>query len=129
MEKKLNWKPMACPDNKGRHPVHDYRYITEVIGDPEIEYGHDERSGNWSLVNGRILCKMRDIVDQKEVATLIAAAPELLAACKELLEALDNLAEKNSRDKCWNGMDTDKNGYCVCTHCKANRAIAKAEGK
>ena len=77
----------------------------------------------------KVIIGGRTVEEHRADANLIAAAPDLLAACKELLEALDNLAEKNSRDKCWNGMDTDKNGDCVCTHCKANRAIAKAEGK
>ena len=56
-------------------------------------------------------------------ARLIAAAPDLLEACKEGLQAMINMGGKD----CYNGMDTDENGDCVCTACKMKRAIAKVE--
>lgn len=72
------WHAQADPEWKGKHPYHDYRFIT--CGNPDIEsdeWMHDPSS--------YIIAKMTDCQNQKQNAQLIAAAPELLEACEALL--------------------------------------------
>jgi hypothetical protein len=92
---------MPCPDNAGKHPYHDHRWI--ATADAKVERGHDPRS--WGLESGELICQMRDGTPAN--ARLIAAAPELLALVRAWLL-------------------TDPHG----THSAACRAaIAKAEGR
>lgn len=52
----LPWKVMPCPDNAGKHPFHDNRWI--ATEDAHVERGHDPRS--WGLESGSLICEMRD---------------------------------------------------------------------
>ncbi len=81
------YKVMACPKNSGKHPLHDSRWI--VSGDAEVEWNHDETE--WRLKDGFLVCEMRDIQNQAEVAKLFSSAPELLAALEALLEDAEAL--------------------------------------
>jgi len=78
------WKIVADPDNKGKHPLHDNRYI--MTEDAEIEFGHDPRPGNWSLTTGGIICALRDQEKQAADARLIAAAPDMLETLKAVVD-------------------------------------------
>lgn len=57
-------------------------------------------------------------------ARLIVCAPELLAVIKEAKEVLLQLDSRHN-GKCYNPVETD----CLCTLCKINRIINKAESK
>lgn len=84
------WKVMADPDNAGKHPFHDRRWI--VSGNPEIEFGHDPRPHNWSIRNGSLICEMRDSAENN-AAFIVRAAnchEELLAALKDILGQVDH---------------------------------------
>lgn len=75
------WKVMADPNNVGRHPCHDNRWIASA--DAEVEFGYDPREGQWALRKGVLICEMRDhIAAPSANANLIAAAPDMLAALK-----------------------------------------------
>jgi hypothetical protein len=74
-----NWKILPCPINAGKHRYHDFRWI--VTEGTELELPQDG-SGDFTTVNGSLICKMRDVDPAN--ARLIAAAPELLAALKEI---------------------------------------------
>lgn len=80
------WSIMADPDKAGLHPLHDYRYI--VSGSTEIQHGYDTRDGQWSMVDGRIVCQLMDQESQPQDARLIAAAPEMLSALLSAYEVL-----------------------------------------
>ncbi len=78
-------KIMPCPVNGGRHTLHDHRYI--VTSNAEVEFSY-QMPKDWALSTGSIVCEMMDCVDQKEYATLFAAAPGLLEWSQKLLEEM-----------------------------------------
>lgn len=80
------WKVVADPVNKGKHPLHDSRYI--MTEDAETTFSEHVPT-EWALLKGSIVCRMTDIENQPEKAKLIAAAPELLDACKDCIKFLD----------------------------------------
>ena len=51
------WIIQADPDLKGKHPLHDCRFITTD------DFDFD---GNYN--NGSIICTLRDLEQQKEIA-------------------------------------------------------------
>lgn len=57
-------------------------------------------------------------------ARLIVCAPEMLAVIKEAKQVLLQLDSRHN-GKCYNQVETD----CLCTLCKINRIINKAESK
>jgi len=78
-----NWMVQADPDNVGKHPLHDNRFITtEGFSCDEIDAA------------GVIVCKMTDLGDQKQTALLISKAPELLRACRCALADLEGIMPK-----------------------------------
>ncbi len=107
------WKVMACPDNAGKHPYHDSRWI--VSANAEVERGHDERS--WGLSQGSLIAQMRDVDPVN--ARLIAAAPELLEALEVLLGKYNAVM---------GGDSLDPNRGKTIWEKRALAAIAKAKG-
>lgn len=76
----MKWRVNPDPDLKGRHPLHDSRYVTT---DHHWEDGR--HPGEWQLGEngeGSVICKLMDLSDQRACANLIAAAPELLETVK-----------------------------------------------
>ena len=63
------WHVEADPDNKGKHPYHDTRFITTGYGD------------NWQWI-----ATLSDHPNQAANARLIAAAPETAAERDQLRE-------------------------------------------
>jgi hypothetical protein len=57
------WVVQADPENKGKHPLHDHRFITTD------DYDFDDPHGF-----GVIICAMRDLKDQETIAKHIIAA-------------------------------------------------------
>ena len=60
-------------------------------------------------------------------ASLIAAAPDLLALCKLSLESLFSLGGEHYRGRGCFGSGV-QDGECMCTACQLRRVIARAEG-
>jgi hypothetical protein len=81
-EKTMNWKIMADPEHKGKHSLHDNRFIT--TGDCEFD-----KRGICS--SGSIICSLRDQPDQRADAVLLASAPEMRDCMIELSKALDSV--------------------------------------
>ena len=79
---KTNFSPkplrvQADPEWKGKHPLHDNRFITTGVHDIESdEFRYDPDS--------QIVCAMRDCQNQKQWAKLLAAAPSMLAVLKDV---------------------------------------------
>lgn len=65
------WTVQADPEWKGRHPLHDNRFI--VAGEHEIGSDEFERDPE-----SQIIAKMTDCQQQAANARLIAKAPEML---------------------------------------------------
>lgn len=95
----------ADPDWPGKHPYHKNRYITT-----------DDFNFNDEHTSGQIICKMRDLDNQAEMAHLFASAPALLEACKRFV--------KNS--PCKNHCKKDD---MTCDTQFAKKVIAAAESK
>lgn len=83
---------MADPDNAGRHPYHDSRWI--VTEGAQIERGHDDRS--WGIARhteGYLVAEMRDL-DPKLTAEIVRrfnAAPAQLEALQMMMRAFESL--------------------------------------
>ena len=91
----------------------DFVIISECQYDPIVVATVHELTGE------------HDIGDLAANATMIAAAPEMLAALERLRRASPYHIDTESCE-CGNGLDDSGN---VCEHIQANRAIAKAKGK
>ncbi len=93
-------KVVACPINKGKHPLHDSRYI--MTEDAEVQYSPNWRD-DWYLSQGSIVCKMTDIENQAKLAQAMAAAPKtkrdrdaLLDACKKAAPLVSTCIDANT---------------------------------
>lgn len=65
---------LADPEHKGKHPLHDSRWIaTEGSSFEEERY-----PGQWELDNGSLVAQMRDCEDQGQYARVMAAGPQML---------------------------------------------------
>ena len=78
---------MADPVNKGKHPLHDYRYV--VTSDAEVEFS-PQMPKDWGMSKGAIVCEMTDCQNQKDLAILFSEAPET----KDQLDKLRSLVSK-----------------------------------
>jgi hypothetical protein len=103
-------KVQADPEHKGKHPLHEHRFITTA--DCEFD------DSNLGVESGSIIAKMTDHENQKEYAQLFAAAPELLEACWKAIEIMckDNLHLRSAPE------------FAQAASILAT-AIAKAEGR
>ena len=130
-----HWKVMPDPLHKGKHPLHDSRWIVTV--DAKVEFS-PHVPGDWTLSSGSLVCRMTDLPHQDKAARLIAAAPELLTACEDIEDGPDNnCAEILLTDKYQQGlfcgledMDiTDRYDACMYGFNKAvERVVAWAQG-
>ena len=131
------WRVMADPDNAGKHPFHDRRWI--VSGSPEIEFGYDPRPHNWTIRNGSLICEMRDSVEDNAafIVRAVNSHDELLAALKNSLAVLmethkqargmwNELLASGFADKDLKMPNHDANLAAIE---KARAAIARAEGR
>ena len=82
------WKVEADPDNKGKHPYHDTRFITTGDG------------GNWQWI-----AKLSDHPNQAANARLIAACPDLIAALEKACYLIDS---GYLRDPDWESLDWEQ---------------------
>ena len=76
-----NWQVQADPEHKGKHPLNDSRYVTTEgmdMADPKAE--------------DHIICVMRDIPGQAEIANAIRLVPEMIVALKTVSPMFDSLA-------------------------------------
>ena len=65
---------LADPEHKGKHLLHDSRWIaTEGASFEEERY-----PGQWELENGSLVAQMRDCEHQAQLARLFAQAPQML---------------------------------------------------
>lgn len=91
------WRVEAHPILKGRHPLHDNRYIMTsdavIEKSPNADRWEGRSAGDWdlawSLSKGSIICEMRDTKHQANDAALIAACPDLYSALKNLVSFID----------------------------------------
>ena len=86
-----NWKVMADPVNKKLHPLHENRYI--VTENSKLYTWLTENELHWELSEGSIICKMRDLPDQKETAKHISKTPEYYKAIKLFLSGWDHFLD------------------------------------
>lgn len=102
----IKLKTMADPINEGQHTLHDFRYV--VTEDAEVEFSY-QMSKDWGLSKGSIICEMTDCQNQKELATLFAAAPKLLEACENAEEVFATFGEvvgfPDMGPACWDAIE------------------------
>lgn len=96
------WQVLPDPELRGKHPLHDNRWITTAGAhweeNPAGYQGADSRS--WSLEDGSAICTLRDTQAQAFDAALIAAAPALLASLASMVEMMDK-GEEPGRGSDW----------------------------
>ena len=115
------WKVMADPAWKGKHPLHEARFVVTEDMDPIIGPENGDGGREWDSDAGEIICTMPDSERQKEHARLIAAAPELLALAEKV-----RAMERSCDDK---GLFDMSVGDLEDVYAAARAAIAKATGE
>lgn len=72
-------KVLPCPIHKGKHPLHDARYIVTADLEPEVSENDDgEKTWRAAGLQGAIIATMTDCQNQAQYARLFAQAPLLL---------------------------------------------------
>lgn len=77
----VDWKVMPDPARKGLHPVHDHRHVATADASWEDAY----HPGEFKLEGGNLICDLRDTLQQRDDAHIIASAPAALRACYAVL--------------------------------------------
>lgn len=115
-----NWKVAADPEKQGLHPLHDNRFI--VTDDAEfIEYESDGEM-KYELLEGSIICQMKDTFNQPNDARLIAAAPELLETLKDCVSELQRAYDwMKENDKMSDVIETQRRATLHDAHALLDR--------
>lgn len=105
------WKVEADPEWKGKHPLHDCRFITSgkhSIEDDEFRFDPD----------CQIIAKMTDCQNQRANALLIAAVPDLLSFIQSAIdcECFDGFMLKQAKDLISKASPSPKADYVLGQH-------------
>lgn len=107
------WKVEPDPVHRGKHALHDSRYI--MTSDAEVEFS-PYVPNEWRLAKGSIICQMTDIGGQAEIARLMAAAPELDAYRKYIEENLERIEAGGWTPVCFAE-------FCTCELAEADEKL------